>query len=256
MQLQTCRAAVKRIVQISLLHQKQRSPAALLRSLIRLHAEVPVRKIRTKVFDSQGKSIRIPTLSKNLQPQREKPNKDRGKRFAAGALAGNQPIEVEETSNIVEYQYWTVHPKDVALKNAKLFLLCQVSVILYEGKPCPSAEKCPSTEVVLTVYRYEPTEDTFCATGKTALSNATNILHEHVSNLVQIREHGVVSLMWKERAELQGYLPFYMEVDPADRLKQLLPHECPIPEDEEECKDEYIVEKIVQKKVQHKVWPV
>ena len=36
-----------------------------------------------KVFDSQGEQIRATILLKGLQPNRETPNKNRGKRFAA-----------------------------------------------------------------------------------------------------------------------------------------------------------------------------
>ena len=42
-----------------------------------------------KVFNSQGAGVRVTTLLKGLQPQREVP---RGKRFAAGKLAGDKTV--------------------------------------------------------------------------------------------------------------------------------------------------------------------
>lgn len=44
-----------------------------------------------KVTDDQGKAVRVTTLLKGLQPQREVPSKDRERRFAAGNLAGTNP---------------------------------------------------------------------------------------------------------------------------------------------------------------------
>ena len=42
-----------------------------------------------------NESVGITTLLKGLQPQREMPSKDRGRRFAAGNLAGNCPLEMK-----------------------------------------------------------------------------------------------------------------------------------------------------------------
>ena len=47
-----------------------------------------------KVFDSKGEQIRAITLLKGLQPHREVPNKNRGKRFAAGEIVSDKPLHV------------------------------------------------------------------------------------------------------------------------------------------------------------------
>ena len=43
-----------------------------------------------------------------------------------------------------------------ALRNARVFVLGRISLILNEGRPCTNAENNPSVEVVLTVYDYDP----------------------------------------------------------------------------------------------------
>jgi len=44
--------------------------------------------IKGKVLNSQGNKITATTLLKGLQPHREAPNKNRGKRFPAGDIKG------------------------------------------------------------------------------------------------------------------------------------------------------------------------
>ena len=100
-----------------------------------------------KVLDSKGQQIRATTLLKGLQPHREVPNKNRGKRFAAGEITSDKPLHVLGNS-IEELQFWSVHPTSQALRKAKTFLLGRIILILNEGKPCASAEKNPSVEVI------------------------------------------------------------------------------------------------------------
>ena len=113
-----------------------------------------------KVFDSQGEQIRATILLKGLQPNREAPNKNRGKRFAAGEIRGDKPLHVPGNS-IEELQFWSVHPTSQVLRKAKVFLLGRITLILNEGKPCASAEKNPSVEVIFTVYEYEKSKDIY-----------------------------------------------------------------------------------------------
>ena len=62
-----------------------------------------------KVANSQGETVRVATLLKGLQPQREVSSKDSGKRFAAGDLAGNKPLHVPG-NEVQELQFWTLLP--------------------------------------------------------------------------------------------------------------------------------------------------
>jgi len=103
---------------------------------------------RGKVLDSHGEKIRTTTLLKGLQPHREVPNKNRGKRFAAGDIAGDRPLH-EPGNSIEELQFWLVNPVSQTLQKAKVFLLGRITIILDQGKPCSSAENNPSVEVIL-----------------------------------------------------------------------------------------------------------
>ena len=47
-----------------------------------------------KLTTVQGEEMTVSTLLKGLQPQREVPSKDRGRRFAAGRLAADRPLHV------------------------------------------------------------------------------------------------------------------------------------------------------------------
>ena len=116
------------------------------------------------VYDNKGDHIRVTTLLKGLQPQREVPNKNRGKRFAAGELVSNKPLHVEG-NNVEELQFWTIYPMAQALKKAKVFLLGRIILILNEGKPCTNAENNPSVDVVLTIYDYDLSEAVYHPKG-------------------------------------------------------------------------------------------
>ena len=80
------------------------------------------------VYDNKGDHIRATTLLKGLQPQREIPNKNRGKRFAAGELVTNKPLHIEG-NDVEELQFWTVYLTAQALKKAKAFLLGRITLL-------------------------------------------------------------------------------------------------------------------------------
>ena len=160
-----------------------------------------------KVFDSKGEQIRAITLLKGLQPHREVPNKNRGKRFAAGEIVSDKPLHVLGNS-IEELQFWSVHPTLQALRKAKIFLLGRITLILNEGKPCASAEKNPSVEVVLTIYEYDEAEDIYHPKGKSALLNVTKFLQMDVSKYIQCCEECKVKLLIENIEELHEYVPF------------------------------------------------
>jgi len=86
-----------------------------------------------KITWADGKPLSVTSLLRGLQPHQEKPSKDRGKRFAAGELSGNLPLHTD--GNDVEVlQFWTLFPSSQALKNAQIFLLGQISLIVSNGK--------------------------------------------------------------------------------------------------------------------------
>ena len=166
-----------------------------------------------KVFDSKGEQIRAITLLKGLQPQREVPNKNRGKRFAAGEIVSDKPLHVLGNS-IEELQFWSLQ----ALRKAKIFLLGRITLILNEGKPCASAEKNPSAEVVLTIYEYDEAEDIYHPKGKFALLNVTKFLQMDVSKYIQCCEECKVKLLIENIEELREYVPFSSGMNFESRL--------------------------------------
>ena len=68
------------------------------------------------------------TLS-GLQPQREVPNKNRGKRFAAGELTLDKST-IDSDHQVQDLQFWTLHSTTKALVSAKVFLLGEVCLVL------------------------------------------------------------------------------------------------------------------------------
>lgn len=208
------------------------------------------------VYDSKGDHIRATTLLKGLQPQREIPNKNRGKRFAAGELVSNKPLHIEG-NDVEELQFWTLYPMVQALKHAKMFLLGRISLILNEGKPCTNAENNPSVQVVLTIYDYDQSEAIYHPKGKTALLNASKILQMNVTQYIKYTDslQTDLTLNTDDIEKLNGYIPFSMNVDIDGRLASLElasteKQELTTTEDEEEP---FNVESIVKKQFNSKM---
>ena len=160
-------------------------------------------------------------MLRGLQPQREKPNKYKGKRFAAGELQGNQLLHVTD-HEVEELQYWTVTPSSQTLKNAKLFLLGQINLILVNGKLKHDAENNPSTEVMLTIYSYDQESDQCSVNGRTAVLKAPTVLHVNVcKNDIHVSAN-TIKLSTADLAELRDYLPFSNDIDISSRLHHCL----------------------------------
>jgi len=192
-----------------------------------------------------GKPLSVTSLLRGLQPHREKPSKDRGKRFAAGELSGNLPLHID--GNEVEVlQYWTLFPSSQALKTAQIFLLGQISLILTNGKPCHNAENNPSTEVVLTLYDYDEVTSEYHVAGKTAILTASSVLHVNVSSSIIING-SAIKLPIEDLEQLHEYVPFSHNININDRLKRFAPTKEFEPLRVTDDDDRYIVEKIIKK---------
>ena len=195
-----------------------------------------------------GGIARVTSVLSSLQPQREKPSKDRGKRFAAGTLIFNKEVVADDTS-VSEFQFWTLNPNSAGLRAAKIFLLGQISLIMNGSTPTRSNENCPDTYVVATVFSYDESSGNYYASGKTELSKAPSLLHINVSKFVS-QSSGRVKFNYQEVPTLEGYIPFSENIDIEGRIKQF----CGTQDIDNYCnenksdEDEYIVERVITKK--------
>ena len=192
----------------------------------------------------------VRSVLRGLQPQREVPNKNRGKRFATGELAAN--VSNIAGHSVEEFQFWTVYPTSSGLVDAKIFLLAQVNILLSEGKPCKSAEKNPSTEVILTLYDYNPDTTLYEASGRSNLLKASVVLQTNVTTHVTFNEKSV-KLTLAGVAELEGYIPFSKDINVDERLEELgISTEADaISEDEDDEEIEAIVKKQYNGRLNH-----
>lgn len=205
-----------------------------------------------KVFDSKGEHIRATTLLKGLQPHREAPNKNRGKRFAAGEIISDKPLHILG-NNVEELQFWTVHPTSQVLRKAKVFLLGRIALLLNSGKPCTSTERNPSVEVVLTIYEYDKVKNIYYPKGKSALLNVMKCLQMNVSEYIQC-DGSDVKLLVEEIKELQEHVPFTPDINIESRLdteSNKNNEDVEVVETEEE--EPFNVESIVKKQFNSKV---
>ena len=180
--------------------------------------------------------------SSGLQPQWEGPNKNRGKRFAAGELTLDKST-IDSDHQVQDLQFWTLHSTTKALVSAKVFLLGQVCLVLSEGMPCRSAEKNPSTGVVLTIYDYNPDTSLYHENGRTSLMQATTVLHCNVTALIHFSDDKAVSFSHVTCKDLDGYIPFSANVNIEERLEVLGAGTQAMIDEEDEEEIEEIVKK-------------
>ena len=196
-----------------------------------------------------GVSVHVTSLLKDLQPQREKPSKDRARRFAAGDMPSDVCIPTED--EVQEFQYWALNPEKKALQKAKVFLLGRIIVILKDGKPVRSAEKCPDTSVVFTIFQYCQSLSVYKPHGKTALVKATTILLQNVTSHTTEGTDGNITVDTSNIDCLASYVPFTEDVDIQERLNLF---NCPnVQPENTESEDIYTVEKIVEKKFNNRL---
>ena len=171
------------------------------------------------IANSAGGITKVTSVLSSLQPQREKPSKDRGRRFAAEALVFNKEAAIDDTSDSVsEFQFWTLKPNSPGLRAAKIFLLGQISLIMNGNTPIRSSENCPDTYVVATVFSYDESSDSYYASGKTELSKSPSLLHLNVNKFVS-QSSGRVKFNYREVPTLEEYMPFSENVDIEGRIR-------------------------------------
>ena len=194
-----------------------------------------------------------------MQPQREVPSKDRGRRFAAGTLEGNQTLlSADESNSIREFDYWILFPSSSRsfYKKAKVFVLGQIILILVEGKPLRSCHLSPGTQVVLRMYCYNSDKRSYTPDGMSSLLNA-DLLEKNVTDMIvaadasaeefDSEQGNTGSVVLTVEGELADYRPFYkdMVIDLPESM-----HTCDGSEGNGD--EEYIVEEVVKKRYNSK----
>ena len=195
----------------------------------------------------------VQSMLKDLQPYREKPSKDRSKRFAAGELPLN--AEVDTSYDIQNYQYWTIYPNNPAIKSANVFILSQIIHISESEKPVQhSMRGNPNTYVMLNVFEYDPTSSTYTPSGRSALLPAAKSLQMNVTGYVS-GENTCKSFDHTTVSDLVDYVPFHGDLDIESRINTDIV-QSQAPRENDDCSDPFIVEKIIKKEVQFTKGPI
>ena len=183
---------------------------------------------------------RIRSLIKGMQPYRERPSKDRSRRFAAGQLPFS--AAPDPAYDVKNHQYWAVHATERVLRNTKVFLLSQIVYISEADKPVSHSIKAnPNTSVVLNVYQYNPQANSYSPAGRSALLKAAQVLHVNVNEFVK----GGIECKFLDHQSIQQlsqYQPFHPDLD-LQLDDSLSADDCA-----SESDDPYIVESIVKKR--------
>ena len=173
---------------------------------------------------------------RGLQPQREKPSKDRSRRFAAGGLRGNEGLPIDDDHQLQEFQFWMLFPNSTSYRNAKIFLLGQIVVLLRGGNAVRCAAHNGDTDVVMKMYSFNAELQVYSPEGYSSLLKATS-LHRKVE-IELIDEGDAGNSKVRILSDLQEFRPFHdnIEVDTAGSEH--------IEVDHENETEEYIVEKL------------
>ena len=191
------------------------------------------------------KTTVVQSLLKGMQPYREKPSKDRSRRFAAGQIPFDKEPAVEH--NVKCHDFWAIFPTDKIVKSAKVFLLGQLLYISESGKPVISSmSNNPNTAIVLDMFEYYQETESYTPAGRSALLKATDILLANVTTEIT----GDADNKYIDHTlfpDLTDYVPFHPQLDLTDRLT-----EPPTDLEQDDSDDPFIVEKIVEKRYNSK----
>ena len=164
-----------------------------------------------------------------MQPYRERPSKDRSRRFIAGDLPFDQSVPSEH--DLYNYSYWDIKPATSNLQNARLFLLGQVVYISEDGKPVDSSlMNCSNTSVMLDIYKYDTEVKVYIISGRSALLKSHSTLIANVTDFIKATSDHVE--FDYTLSPLSEYEPFHDELD----------------FEEKETGELYEVEKIIKKR--------
>ena len=189
------------------------------------------------------------TILKGLQPYREKPSKDRRRRFYCGSLYGDS-IKPDE-HDVELFDFWAIKPTSEALCQAQYFLVAQIIHMVDLEKPCDSNNSCnKNLHIIFEVYKYQHTMMTYTPDGRSGMLRGHKTLICCISKEKSFYfQKGVVKFNSKEVVALQDFLPYHDEADIDQRLVEFN-YELTVPSacDEDHTDEPYIVEKVLQKR--------
>jgi len=187
---------------------------------------------------------------KLLQPHRELPSKDQGKRFMAGSLYGDQGIPAEH--NVQLFQFWAINLTKLILQKAHTFLIGQIIFMVHSGKTCISHQSTNTNlEVIFEIYKYDPDKMLYAKDGRSGLLKANKyLLFDITNNVVYQEDESKISFDHAKLPGLNSYVPYHDDVDLETRL--LANGSSPKCKDQDEeyvdDSDPYIVDKVIKKR--------
>ena len=199
--------------------------------------------------DNSNSKVCVSKLLKDLQPHREKPSKDRSRRFAAGELHADK--QLPEDHSVREHSFWTVYPSKQVLRDVKVFSLGEVTCILQESKLINSTcNKNHLATVMLNIYSYNASTKRYNVAGCSGLCKIAKSLHLNVTSYIHVHEGGIVELDTEcdELAlKLEDFVPYHEECERILSVTVDKNHENNTFDSEEELQP-YIVESITKKR--------
>ena len=146
-------------------------------------------------------------ILKRLQPYREKPSKDRRKRFCAGKLYGDEGIPADHDVSI--HQFWALNPQNAKISRAKCFLVGQIVSMFHLGVLCNSEKKCnKNLQIAMDLFTYLPESSKYIRNGRSGLLKASSLLLVNITENIKIIEDDVV-FNYEDISELAEYLPYH-----------------------------------------------
>ena len=183
---------------------------------------------------------------KDLQPHREKPSKDRARRFYCGALYGDKVKP--DNHDVVLFDFWAIKPCSKTLCQAKYFLIAKIMFMMDLEKPCDSnISSNKNLQIIFEVYSYNPEIMSYVPEGRTGVLKAHKLLIACISTEASFHmENSVIKFRYEEVAALEEYMPYHEDADVVQRVEKL--SESADSCSENETADPYIVDKVLNKR--------
>lgn len=158
------------------------------------------------------KTSAIAKVLRQSQPYRERPSKDRSRRFMAGEI----PLDcgAHDDHDLCTNQFWVIHPSNSVVRSANVFLLSHILYIAESGKPKKSSMKSnPNTTIILNLYDYDKESMLYHSSGRSGLLQAANILLMNVGDDITTTPEGSITFDHNSISDLSEFEPFHSDCD-------------------------------------------